>query len=56
MSEQISKELLKIMNSISDMENTISKIDAAIFIKKSNKIIQEKVAESHQSGMISIYG
>lgn len=44
MSEQISKELLKIMNSISDMENTISKIDAAIFIKKSNKIIQEKVA------------
>lgn len=44
MSEQISKELLKIMNSILDMENTISKIDAAIFIKTSNKIIQEKVA------------
>lgn len=44
MSEQISKELLKVMNEITDNENAYSKIDASIFIRNSEKIINEKIA------------
>jgi hypothetical protein len=44
MSEQISKDLLMIMNDITNIEATILKIDAAIFVRSSEKIINEKVA------------
>lgn len=44
MSEQISKELLKIMNEITENDSTIAKIEASIFIRNSKKIIDEKVA------------
>ena len=44
MSEQINKELLTIMNEMTDNESIIAKMDAAIFIKNSEKIINEKVA------------
>ena len=44
MNEQISKELLQLMNEISDNENIIYKIDASIFIRTSEQIINEKVA------------
>ena len=47
MSKKISEELLKIMNEIADIENTISKIDAAIFVRTSSRIIKEKVAYLH---------
>lgn len=44
MSDIISKSLLKIVNEIGDMESTISKIDAAIFVRNNDKVINEKVA------------
>ena len=44
MSEQISTEILKAMNEIADNENTAAKIDASIFIRDSQRIINEKVA------------
>ena len=44
MSEQVSAELLKAMNEIADNETKISKIQASIFIRKSQEIINEKVA------------
>lgn len=44
MSEKVSIELLKAMNEIADNETKISKIQASIFIRKSQEIINEKVA------------
>ena len=44
MSEQISQELLKIMNEIANNEATIAKIDASIFVRESERKINEKVA------------
>lgn len=44
MSDKISTELLKVMNEIADNEATIAKIEASIFIRNSQKIINEKVA------------
>lgn len=44
MSEIISKSLLKSINYIGDMENTIGKIDAAIFVRTNEKIVNDKVA------------
>lgn len=44
MSEQISTELLKAMNDIADNETTAAKIDAAIFIRESERLVNEKVA------------
>lgn len=44
MSEQVSAELLKVMNEIADNEATASKIDASIFIRESENLINEKIA------------
>ena len=44
MSEQISQELLKIMNEIADNETTIAKIEASIFVRENERKINEKVA------------
>ncbi len=44
MSEQISKELVKIFNEMADLQNKIYKIEAALFIRNSNKIIEEKIS------------
>lgn len=44
MSEQISQELLKIMNEMANNEATIAKIDASIFVRDSERKINEKVA------------
>ena len=44
MSEQISKELLDVMNEISNNEAIIFKINASIFVRNSQKMINEKVA------------
>lgn len=44
MSEQISTELLKVMNEIADNEATSTKIDASIFIRESENLINEKIA------------
>lgn len=44
MSEQISQELLKIMNEIANNEATIAKIDASIFVRESERKVNEKVA------------
>ena len=44
MSEQVSTELLKAMNEIADNETTSAKIDAAIFIRESENMVNEKVA------------
>jgi len=43
MNEQLNKELLKIINDIGEIESTISKIDGAIFIKNSEKLMNEKI-------------
>ena len=43
MSEQVSEELLKAMNEISDNETKIAKIDASLFIRNSRQMINEKV-------------
>jgi chaperonin cofactor prefoldin len=42
--EQISRELLKAIENINELEDKIYKIDGAIFVKKSQKIINEKIA------------
>ena len=44
MSEQISQELLKIMNEVVDNETTIAKIEASIFVRENERKINEKVA------------
>lgn len=44
MSEQVSTELLKVMNEIADNETVIAKIDASIFLRESEQRINEKVA------------
>lgn len=44
MSENVSQELLKAMNEIADNETKIYKIEASIFIRNSQKIVNEKVA------------
>ena len=44
MSEQISKELLDVMNEISNNETIIFRINASIFVRNSQKMINEKVA------------
>ena len=44
MSEQVSIELLKVMNEIADNETVIAKIDASIFLRESEQRINEKVA------------
>ena len=44
MSEKISTELLKAMNEIADNETKIYKIEASIFIRTSQDIVNEKVA------------
>ncbi|MCI8309616.1 MAG: hypothetical protein HFJ45_05410 [Clostridia bacterium] len=44
MSEQISQELLRIIDEINSIDGMISKIDAAIFVRKTNKIIKDKIA------------
>jgi hypothetical protein len=44
MSEQVSNELLKIMNDIVEYESTIFKIDSSIFVRSSEKIINDKIA------------
>ena len=43
MSEQINKELIKILNEISDNETKIYKLNASIFLKSCEKIINEKI-------------
>jgi len=42
MSQKISQELLKIIETLGKMEFIISKIDSSIFVKNCNKIINEK--------------
>ena len=44
MSEGVSQELLKAMNEIADNETKIYKIEASIFIRTSQDIVNEKVA------------
>lgn len=44
MSEKISTELLKVMNEIVNNETTASKIDASIFIRNSQNLINQKIA------------
>ena len=44
MSEQVSKDLLKIMNEVADNDATIAKIDASMFVRNSEQKINEKVA------------
>lgn len=42
--EQVSKDLIRILNDIATMNSTISKLDAAVFLKTSDQLINEKVA------------
>ena len=44
MSESVSQELLKAMNEIADNDTKIYKIEASIFIRSSQDIVNEKVA------------
>lgn len=44
MSKEVSNELLKVMNDIAENQSTIAKIDASIFLKESNRIINERIA------------
>ena len=44
MSEQISEELLKAMNDMTDNETMASKIDASVFVRESEEKVNEKVA------------
>ncbi|MBR2290234.1 MAG: hypothetical protein IJ867_06585 [Clostridia bacterium] len=44
MGEQVSTELLKILNDMANNETTAAKIDASIFIRESQMMINEKVA------------
>lgn len=44
MSENVSQELLRAMNEIADNETKIYKVEASIFIKTSQNIVNEKVA------------
>ena len=44
MSEKVSKTLIEMLNEITNIETEISKIEASIFIKKCNELIQEKIA------------
>jgi hypothetical protein len=44
MVEQLNQELIKIIDKISELETLLYKVDGAIFVKKGEKIINEKVA------------
>lgn len=43
MSQKVSQALIKALNEETSIETTISKVQAAIFVKKSEKMIQEKI-------------
>ena len=43
MSQRVSQALIKALNEMTTIETTISKVQAAIFVKKSEKMIQEKI-------------
>lgn len=43
MSEQVSSELLKALNEITENEATTAKIDASIFIRTSQEMVREKI-------------
>lgn len=44
MSQKVSEMLIKMLNEVTTMETTASKIDAAIFVRKSSKLIEEKIS------------
>ncbi len=43
MSQKVSQALIRLLNEISSTETTLSKVQAVIFVKKSEKIIEEKI-------------
>ncbi len=44
MSKQVSKALLEVVNEMSDVESTISKIDGVIFVRENEQMIKEKIS------------
>lgn len=43
MSQKVSQALIRLLNEISSTETTLSKVQAVIFVKKSEKMIEEKI-------------
>lgn len=44
MSQKVSEMLIKMLNELTTIETTASKIDAAIFVRTNNKVIEEKIS------------
>ena len=44
MSQKVSQALIRLLNEISSTETTLSKVQAVIFVKKSEKIIDPQTA------------
>lgn len=44
MSEKVNKALIDMLNELSDIETNLSKVEAAVFIKKSDNLMKEKIS------------
>ena len=44
MSEKVSQALIEMLNEMINIETTLSKVEASIFVKKSSELMQDKIA------------